>query len=126
MRASSNPHGSYGELSTLHSKMTSGSLAWNVKSASNIRDSAGGLMSIVTTGATPVGNGTYSRCRWQASIHQTGPEHVDRSHLEGVEPGLRFRYSAGYSQSSHASGFVESNRHSNTSSGIGEMSSLPM
>src|ERR671915_269778 len=110
--ASSKPHGSYGQKSTLHSKVTSGSFEWNVKMAS---------------GATPAASGWYSHSNF-AGVESARPapfRSIART-SKVWSPGERLRISAGYSQSSHAFGSVLSMRHSNTSSKIGVTSSLPM
>jgi hypothetical protein len=53
----SKPHGSYGNASTLHSKVTSGSFEWKVKIASSIHVGSFGLTSMKASGASFAGSG---------------------------------------------------------------------
>src|SRR5688500_4747944 len=99
--APSKPHGSYGKKSTLHSKVSSGAFGWNVNSASGGGVTGSGFMSMNDSGGSFEGSGSY----FHVYFAGVGPARRPRSSARTsnvCRPGLRFRNSAGYSQSSHA------------------------
>jgi hypothetical protein len=111
----------------LHSKVTSGSFEWNVKTASGSHVSAFGFTSMNASGGSPAGNGSYVHVNFAGVESKSPAPFMSMARTSKVwTPGARPRSSAGYSQSSHANGSLLSTRHSNTSSVMGVMSSLPM
>ena len=122
--ALSKPHGSYGCVSTRHSKVTSGSSEWKVKSAFSAHVSVRGPRSTNASGGSLGGSGTYVQsCR--AGVGSASSLRSTARISSLCWPGARFITSCGYSQSSQAWSLVLSRRHSNTRSSIRVTSSSP-